>query len=234
MLSWKEVSYDNPLVLIIIVTFVNGWKLHKLILPWDRKKILENIADDFTFSIITWECHGAPAATAPFLKSAQSVPRRSHGVLTGDWLLWKALLHKTATFVPHFEWPENWPGCSVVAHTPKVLFLCNCCRTTLMRSLNHQNYYIGTAVRAKEAEWRQNHCHGGSRIAVVAEWKHKGDTMVVQGRQKHRSNRYIMFTMFSTHFFYGRPLCIAPPPPPPPPPLPVQKAILATALMLPH
>ena len=44
-----------------------------------------------------------------------------------------------------------------------------------MRSLNHQNCCSGTTGRAKEAEWRQNHYHGGgSRVAVVAEWRHSG------------------------------------------------------------
>ena len=57
----------------------------------------------------------------------------------------------------------------MVAQTQKVLFLCNCCSTTLVRSLNNQNCCSGTTGRAKEAEWRQNHCHGGS---TVAEWRH--------------------------------------------------------------
>ena len=73
-----------------------------------------------------------------------------------------------------FERPENWPGRSVVAQTQKVLFLCNCCSTTVLRSLNHQNCYSGTTGRLKEEEWRQNHYHGGSRCAVVAEWRHSG------------------------------------------------------------
>ena len=38
-----------------------------------------------------------------------------------------------------------------------------------MPSLNHQNGRRGTAGHSKETEWRQNHCHGGSRFAVVAE-----------------------------------------------------------------
>ena len=53
--------------------------------PWDRTKILKNIANSFTFSI-TWRCHGAPTATVAFPRSAHGVPPRSHGVLTGDWL----------------------------------------------------------------------------------------------------------------------------------------------------
>ena len=53
--------------------------------PWDRTKILKNIANNFTFSI-TWRCHGAPTATVAFPRSASGVPPCSHGVLTGDWL----------------------------------------------------------------------------------------------------------------------------------------------------
>ena len=53
--------------------------------PWDRTKILKNIANNLTFSI-TWRCHGAPTATVAFPRSAHGVPPRSHGVLTGDWL----------------------------------------------------------------------------------------------------------------------------------------------------
>ena len=63
----------------------------------------------------------------------------------------------------------------MVAGTQKVLFLCNCCSTTLVPSLNDQSCCSGTtAGRAKKAEWRQNHCHGGSSVAVVAEWRHSG------------------------------------------------------------
>ena len=61
----------------------------------------------------------------------------------------------------------------MLTQTQKVLLLCNCCSTTLGRSLNHQNRCNGTTGRAKEAEWRQKHCHGGSRVAVVAEWRHR-------------------------------------------------------------
>ena len=53
--------------------------------PWDRTKILKNIANKFTFSI-TWKCHGAPTATVAFSRSAYGMPTRSNGVLTGDWL----------------------------------------------------------------------------------------------------------------------------------------------------
>ena len=53
--------------------------------PWDRKKIIKNTANNFTFSI-TWRCHGAPTATVAFPRSARGVPPRSRGVLTGDGL----------------------------------------------------------------------------------------------------------------------------------------------------
>ena len=62
----------------------------------------------------------------------------------------------------------------MVAGTQKVLFLCNCCSTTLVPSLNDQRCCSDTTGRAKKAEWRQNHCHGGSSVAVVAEWWHSG------------------------------------------------------------
>ena len=75
-----------------------------------------------------------------------------------------------ATFVR----PWKWLGRSVVTGTQKVVFLCNCCSTTLVPSLNDQRYCSGTTGRAKKAEWRKNHCHGGSSVAVVAEWRHNG------------------------------------------------------------
>ena len=43
-----------------------------------------------------------------------------------------------------------------------------------MPSLNNQSCWSGTTGRAKKAEWRQNHCHGGSSVAVVAECRHSG------------------------------------------------------------
>ena len=43
-----------------------------------------------------------------------------------------------------------------------------------MPSLNDQSCFGGTTGRAKEAEWRQNHCQGGSRFAVIVEWRHRG------------------------------------------------------------
>ena len=62
----------------------------------------------------------------------------------------------------------------MVAQTQKVLFLCNCCSTTPVPSLNDISCCSGTAGRAKETEWRQNHCQGGSRVVVVALWRHSG------------------------------------------------------------
>ena len=43
-----------------------------------------------------------------------------------------------------------------------------------MHSLSHENCCSGTTGRAKEAEWSQNHCRGGSRVTMVAEWMHSG------------------------------------------------------------
>ena len=115
-----------------------------------------------------------------------------------------------------FQRPEKVSRRSVVAQTQKVLFLCNCCGTTLVPSLNHQNCCGGTTGRTKETEWRQKHCHGGSRVAwssnggtvavtMIAHWMllvGKGGTVVGQGRKKHRSNLYTMFT--TVNIFTGR------------------------------
>ena len=60
--------------------------------PWDRTKILENIANNFTFSI-TWRCRGAPTATVAFPRSAHGVPLRSKGVLTGRLAAWSRSAH---------------------------------------------------------------------------------------------------------------------------------------------
>ena len=62
----------------------------------------------------------------------------------------------------------------VVAQTQKVLLLCNCCSTTLVPSMNDQSCCSGTTVRTQEAEWRQNHYQGDSRVAVVAKLRHRG------------------------------------------------------------
>ena len=107
----------------------------------------------------------------------------------------------------------------MVAGTQKVLFLCNCCITTLVPSLNDQSCCSGTTGRAKKAEWRQNHCHCGSSVAVVAEWRHSGRhsdrSMDAIGRPKeaqwwYKEGRRV--AQIDTHIFYwatnGRPLCI--------------------------
>ena len=100
----------------------------------------------------------------------------------------KAPLTKDCDLRATFERPEIWPGRSVVAQTQKVLFLCNCYSTTLVRSPNLQNCCSVTTGRAKEAEWRQNHCYSGSIVAVVAEWghsgRHSGRSMNAIGRPK--------------------------------------------------
>ena len=101
----------------------------------------------------------------------------------------------------------------MVAGTQKVLFLCNCCRTTLVPSLNDQNCCSGTTGRAKKAEWRQNHCHGGSSVAVVAEWRHSGRhsnrSMDAIGRPKeaqwwHKGGRRVaQIDRQCSHFLLG-------------------------------
>ena len=109
----------------------------------------------------------------------------------------------------------------MVAGTQKVLFLCNCCSTTLVPSLNDQSCCSGTTDRTKKAEWRQNHCHGGSSVAVVAGWRqsvrHSDRSMDAIGRPKeaHGGTRKADVSLKLIHnvrIFYwatnGRPLCI--------------------------
>ena len=84
----------------------------------------------------------------------------------------KPPLLRAATFVPPLS--DRKIDQDVVVQNQKVLFLCNCCSTTLVRSLNYQNCCSGTTGRAKKAEWRQNHCHSGPRVAAVAELRHSG------------------------------------------------------------
>ena len=86
----------------------------------------------------------------------------------------KSLFTQNCDLRATFERPGKWSGCSVVAQTQKVMFLCNCCSTILLLSLNDQSCCSGAKGRAKEAEWRQNHCQGGWWVAVVAEWRHSG------------------------------------------------------------
>ena len=85
--------------------------------------------------------------------------------------LLKPRLHRAATIVPPLP-PEKWSGRSVVVPTQKVLFLCDCCSTTLVPSLNQKNCY--SIVAQQVTEWRQNHYHSGSRVTVVDEWRHIG------------------------------------------------------------
>ena len=101
----------------------------------------------------------------------------------------------------------------------------NCYSTTLVPSLNDQSCCSSATGRTKEAEWRENHCQGGSRIAVVAEWRYSGRhcdrSMDAIGRPKEapwwykegRSVAQIDTQGFTTvRIFYGatlgRPLCI--------------------------
>ena len=88
-----------------------------------------------------------------------------------------------------------------------------------------QLLYSVTTSRTKEAEWRQNHCQGGSRVAVVAEWRHCGrhndHSMNAIGRPKESQWWYKegssvaqIDTQCSQQFAFlygatnGRPLCI--------------------------
>ena len=85
-----------------------------------------------------------------------------------DAKLRKPPLHRAATFVPPLsdqkydqdaQWlPKPWKFCICVTATARPLCL-----------LEPPNWCSGTTGRAKEAEWRQNHCHGGTRAALVAE-----------------------------------------------------------------
>ena len=58
-------------------------KFHRA--PWDSTKILENKANNFTFSI-TWSYHGTPTTIMAFLRSVHSVLPFSHRILVGNWL----------------------------------------------------------------------------------------------------------------------------------------------------
>ena len=83
----------------------------------------------------------------------------------------KSFFTQAVTFVPplsdqkidqNVQWsPKRRKFCICVTATAQPLcvpWTTNCCS--------------GTLGRAKEAEWRQNHYNGGSRVAVVAEWRH--------------------------------------------------------------
>ena len=111
-----------------------------------------------------------------------------------------------------FEWQEKWLGRSVVAHTQKVMFMCTCGSMTHVPSLNDQICCSGTTGRTKEAEWRQKCSQTGSRIAVVAEWRHSGHhsgrSMDAIGRHKEGKNVAQIDTQCSLqyYFFTGRPM----------------------------
>ena len=105
-------------------------------------------------------------------------------------------------------------GRSVVAQTQKILFLCNCCSMNLGPYLNHQDCWSGTTSRTKEAEWRQNHCHGGPRVVVVAEWRHSGrhaQWTPLVGQRGHNGGKREAETSFKlihnvyngTHFYWA-------------------------------
>ena len=65
-----------------------------------------------------------------------------------------------------FERPKKLSGRSEVAENQKILFLYDCCSTTLVPSLNDHSCRSGTTGRTKEAGWKQHHCYGGSRVTV--------------------------------------------------------------------
>ena len=110
-----------------------------------------------------------------------------------------------------FERPVNWSGSSVVAQTDKVLFLCNCCSTTLVRSLNHrqevvQRRRIGGRTIATVAEGLPWSSNGDTVVAtVIAEWtllvgqrRHSGGTREAEASLKLTHNVYN-----NTHFLRG-------------------------------
>ena len=140
------------------------------------------------------------------LTARRDVKRRKKIVNTGIVFV-KTPLHRAATFVPSLSDQKIDQDVQGLPQTRKVLSLCNCCSTTLVRSLSHQNCCSGTTGRAKEADWRQNHRHGGSRVAVVAEWRHSGRhsyrSMDPNGRPKeaqwwHKGGRSIAQIDYAT------------------------------------
>ena len=98
-------------------------------------------------------------------------------------------------------------------------FPCNCCSTTLVPSLNDQSCCSDITGRAKEAEWRKNHCqgaqglpwssNGGTAVAtVISQWtllvgqrRHNGCT-----RKAEASLKSIHNVHNSTPLFTGRPM----------------------------
>ena len=82
----------------------------------------------------------------------------------------KAPLHRAGTFAPPLSNQKNdqdaqWP--------PKSRKFCFCVIAAARTPCLY--WATKTAVMAKQVtQRRQNYCHGGSRVAVVAEWRHSG------------------------------------------------------------
>ena len=130
------------------------------------------LADHCAPILQLWQCHCIPSASfeGPLNNQPPQWPFRNcfehvknlHPLYTGS----RPLCHLWAT--------KKTSGCSMVAQTQTALFLCNCCSTILVPFLNHQNWCSGTNKSHKGGEWWQNHCYGGSRVAMVAELRHSG------------------------------------------------------------
>ena len=138
-------------------------------LPWSFKGDTQDVHTSPKGAMVAikfWTCSNS--------YTKQRSHRRLVAQMTQKGLQSKAPLHRAATFVPPLSDQNYGSWRSVVAQTQKVLFLCNYYSKTPVPSLNDPSCCRGTTGRTKEAEWRQNHCQGGSRVAVVAEWKHRG------------------------------------------------------------
>ena len=118
--------------------------------PWDRTKILKNIANSFTFSI-TWRCHGAPTATVAFPRSAHGVPPRSHGVLTGDWLRSHGAL--TAC-----SWRAKSCHCASTACTQRAR------RAQCVSTASSRSVYEHMRKQGLQAYCRNRHAYNGSWV----------------------------------------------------------------------
>ena len=142
-------------------------------------------------------------------------------------MLFKPPLHRAATFVPPLsdqrngqdaQWsPKLRKFCFCVTAASRPLCLPWTTKSVVVAQQVVQRRQSGGRTIAKVAEglpWSPN---GGTVVAtVIAQWtllvgqrRHNGG-MVVEGRQKRRSNWYTMFT--TVRIFYGatndRPLCI--------------------------
>ena len=116
----------------------------------------------------------------------------------------------------------------MVAGTQKVLFLCNCCSTTLVPSLSDQSCCSGTTghyndvIMGMVAQRRQSE---GRTIAMVAQWSLNGGTVVATviaqwtplvGQRRHnggtRKADVLLQLIHNVRICYwatnGRPLCI--------------------------